>query len=106
MGPLYRVLLPVFLVLTAALAVAWAQPAPRTPWTTSRIQGTPEPPHPYRVEWAFPKLTFREPIFLVRAPGIDRWFLGERFGMIYTFPKDPKVEKPDICLDLKKDIHS
>src|SRR5215469_931968 len=36
--------------------------AVRTPWTTSRITGSPDPPHPYRIVRAFPKLTFKNPI--------------------------------------------
>lgn len=90
----------------AACTVATAHAATRVPWTTSKIRGTPEPPRPYRSERAFPKLTFREPMFLVRAPGVERWFLGERFGKIFSFPKDPKVEKADLALDLKADVHS
>jgi hypothetical protein len=27
----------------------------------------------YRVERAFPRLTFREPVFLARTGGIERW---------------------------------
>jgi len=99
-------ILPAFLALLAALSGAGAEPATRIPWQTSRIKGTPEPPHPYRSERAFPRLTFREPMFLVRAPGIDRWFLGERFGTIYSFPKNANVAKADIVLDLKKEVHS
>lgn len=97
------------LLVLGVVAVSWglsAEASKRVPWTTSRVKGTPEKPPPYRSERAFPKLTFREPIFLVRAPGIDRWFLGERFGTIYSFPKDPKVTKADVALDIKKDIHS
>jgi putative heme-binding domain-containing protein len=94
--------------LTALLhdhAVA-GPPAKRVSWTASKVHGTSEPPHPYRVERVFPKLTFNEPVFLAHAPGISRWFLGERFGKIYSFPKNNDVEKADLVLDLKKDIHS
>ena len=76
----------------------------RVAWTTSRIKGTPEPPHPYRSERAYPKLTFHEPVFLVRTNSIDRWFLGERLGKIYSFPKNPKVEKADLVIDLTTEI--
>src|SRR5438552_17344737 len=75
----------------------------RVPWTTSRIKGTPEPPPPYRAERAYPKLTFREPVFLVRTSAIDRWFVGERLGKIYSFPKKSDVEKADLVVDLTKD---
>src|SRR5205809_8132071 len=75
----------------------------RVPWTTSRIKGTPEPPPPYRAERAYPKLTFREPVFLVRTNAIDRWFVGERLGKIYSFPKKPDVDKADLVIDLTKE---
>jgi len=97
---------PALLALGASCGLLGAEPVTRVPWNGSRIQGTPEPPPPYRSERAFPRLTFKEPMFLVRAEGINRWFLGERFGTIYSFPKDPKVEKADVVLDLKKELKS
>src|SRR5947209_19834528 len=54
----------------------------RTPWTTSRIRGSPEPPHPYRIERAFPKLSFKNPLLLTRAPGTERLFIAEQAGKI------------------------
>ena len=32
--------------------------AARTPWTTSRVVGSPDPPPPFRVVRAFPNLKF------------------------------------------------
>jgi len=84
---------------------AAAQEAKRVPWTTSRIKGTPEPPHPYRAERAYPKLTFRNPVFLARTSSIDRWFLGEQFGKIYSFRKNSNVEKAELVVDLTTDLH-
>lgn len=105
--PTYRLfVLSTILACSAGCWLTAAEPAKRVPWTTSRIRGTPDRPRPYRSERAFPKLTFREPMFLVRAPGIDRWFLGERFGKIFSFTKDQKVEKADLVLDIKADVHS
>src|SRR5712692_3009546 len=49
----------------------------RTPWTTSRITGSPEPPLPYRTERVFPKLTFKNPLLIRSAPGTERLFVGE-----------------------------
>lgn len=40
----------------------------RTPWTTSRIKGSPTPPAPYKTERIFPKLQFRNPVLLSAAP--------------------------------------
>ena len=58
-------LLPAFLAITTH-----AQQRP--PWTTSRIQGTPEPPPPYVVERLYPSLTFKKPLDIKPIPGADR----------------------------------
>src|SRR5262245_31368294 len=78
----------------------------RTPWTTSRLTGSPEPPHPYRIERAFPKLHFNNPLLLATAPGMNRFFVGEQYGKIFSFPIDPNCSKADLCLDLTTELHS
>src|SRR5260370_2022874 len=78
----------------------------RTPWTTSRITGSPEPPHPYRVERVFPKLGFKNPLLITNAPGTDRLFVGEHAGKLYSFPKDQTRDKPDLFLDLTTELQS
>jgi putative heme-binding domain-containing protein len=80
--------------------------AQRIPWTTSRIVGSPEPPPPYRIERAFPKLTFKNPLLLTSAPGTDRFFLCEQAGKIFSFRNDPKVARADLFLDLTTEVHS
>src|SRR4051812_37072347 len=52
-----------------AAAPLWVRPAggaaartgtpARVPWTTSRLVGSPEPPPPYRVARAYPKINFK-----------------------------------------------
>jgi uncharacterized repeat protein (TIGR03806 family) len=74
----------------------------RTPWTTSNIHGAPDPPAPYRTERVFEKLKFAEPLEMVSAPGSDRLFVVERYGKIYSFPNDPRVEQAELFLDLGK----
>ena len=80
----------------------------RAPWTTSRLTGSPEPPAPYRLDRAFPKLTFDHPLEIVRAPGLDRIFVvehvKERQGRIVSFPNDPACAKVDVALDLPREI--
>jgi uncharacterized repeat protein (TIGR03806 family) len=78
----------------------------RTPWTTSRIQGSPEPPPPYKIERAFPKLTFTNPLLLTTAQGLNRFFVCEQAGKIFSFPIDPDVAKADLVIDLAKELHS
>src|SRR3954454_14670261 len=78
----------------------------RAAWTTSRIKGAPEPPPPYRIERAFPALTFKNPLLLARAPGGKRLFVGEQAGKIYSFPEDSAAGKKDLFLDLAAEVHS
>jgi putative heme-binding domain-containing protein len=80
--------------------------AERVPWTTSRVTGSPEPPPPYRIERAFPKLTFKNPLLITNAPGTERLFVGEHAGKLYSFPQDADVAKPDLFLDLTTELHS
>jgi len=79
----------------------------RVPWTTSKVNGSPEPPAPYRTENAFPKLQkFAEPLDLTNVPGGERLAVAERRGKIYSFLVNPKAEKADLVLDLKKTIYA
>jgi uncharacterized repeat protein (TIGR03806 family) len=78
----------------------------RVPWKTSRLTGSPEPPPPYRIERAFPKLTFKNPLLITSAPGTDRLFVGEHAGKLYSFPDDPTCAKADLFLDLTTELHS
>jgi len=63
--------------------------------------GSLEPPSPYRVEPAFGKLRFHQPVVLTRAPGTTRLFLAELQGRIYSFENDPAVLAADLCFDLR-----
>jgi uncharacterized repeat protein (TIGR03806 family) len=78
----------------------------RVPWTTSRVVGSPDPPHPYRIERAYPKLTFRNPLLMARAPGGKRLFVGEHYGKIFSFPDDQNCAKADLFIDLPKEIRT
>jgi len=87
------------------LSAAAPQEVPnRVPWTTSRLTGSPEPPPPLRSEPAFPKLKFARPLALVPFPGGKRYVLVEEKGVLYTFRNDPACEKPDLFIDLTKEI--
>ena len=55
----------------------------RVPWTTSRVQGTPDPPRPYRTQLAFPDLKFTEPLEVTQVPGTKLLGVAERGGVIY-----------------------
>ncbi|MEM7231021.1 MAG: PQQ-dependent sugar dehydrogenase [Planctomycetota bacterium] len=73
----------------------------RTPWTTSKIQGTPEAPPPFSVEVAFPSLRFEKPSVLVPVPSSERLLVASLHGPIHTFSRqDPS--RTDLFLDLRK----
>jgi uncharacterized repeat protein (TIGR03806 family) len=78
----------------------------RVPWATSRITGSPEPPHPYRIERVFPKLAFKNPLLITNAPGTERLFVGEQAGKLFSFPRDAVRDKPDSFLDLTTEFDS
>jgi glucose/arabinose dehydrogenase len=43
--------------------------------TTSKVVGSPDPPHPFRVAPAYPKLKIDKPVFVLNQPGSDRMWL-------------------------------
>ncbi|SIO32864.1 Glucose/arabinose dehydrogenase, beta-propeller fold [Singulisphaera sp. GP187] len=82
-----RVLVPL-LLLVPTTAQADDQPAGgkpfglerRLPWNDSRVVGSPEPPAPYKVVRAFPKLTIKQPLSLTPEPGTNRLFILQHLG--------------------------
>src|SRR5215467_8754617 len=81
----------VWLAIAAPLRSKDGEPAKggRTPWKTSRVVGSPDPPPPYKVVRAFPKLKFEHPLLMARPPGSDRLFVGEQAGVLYSFSNKP-----------------
>jgi putative heme-binding domain-containing protein len=75
-------------------------PPRRAAWTTSRINGTPDPPPPYIVEPAF-DLTFEQPLDLAAMPGTNRLFVAEQQGRIHSFPNRKDIQTKDLVVDLK-----
>jgi uncharacterized repeat protein (TIGR03806 family) len=84
------------IALLLALALS---AAPRVPWTTSRVAGSPEPPSPYRTERAFPNLQLDHPSVITSAPGSDRFFVGLEDGRILSFVNNPAVSQTELFLD-------
>src|SRR6187455_2046542 len=69
----------------------------RTPWTTSRVIGSPDPPLPYTVEKIFTNVTWQQPLFITAEPGTDRLFVVQQGG---------ETHKPSRILQLRDDPHS
>ena len=101
----YRSLPAIFVAfgcLIGALAYAEDKPSSRLPWTTSRVQGTPEAPDPYRIVQAFPHLRFEKPTSIEEIVGADRLLITEREGKIFSFPKAAEIRQPDLVVDLRE----
>ncbi len=79
----------------------------RVPWTASKVVGTPDPPHPYRLEQAFPKLKFFEPLAFAPIPGGDRLLIAERPGKIWAFKNDAGTtsEQRELALDVAHSVY-
>jgi hypothetical protein len=83
---------PAFFAISFFLVASFANAAdtpiaPRGVWKTSRIQGTPEPPEPYRIVPSFPKLKFERPTSIEQITGSNRLLITEMNGKIFSFPQ-------------------
>ncbi|MBL9190480.1 MAG: PQQ-dependent sugar dehydrogenase [Opitutaceae bacterium] len=95
-------LLALLLLLAAPLPAAEI-PAARAPWNTSAIRGTPEAPPPFRVERAFPNLTFAQPIEVAPLPGTDRLVVVELGGKLRSFRAgDENASETDLFGDVAR----
>jgi uncharacterized repeat protein (TIGR03806 family) len=74
-------------------------------WTTSRVKGSPEPPAPYRMSKAFPKVRFNEPLEVAAIPGRKAWLVAERAGKVFTFANDPAAQEKSLVIDVKQTIY-
>ena len=91
-----------YLLLLAIVLPGWRALAAeaRVPWTTSRIEGSPEPSKPFVAERALPNLRLTDALELAAVPGTDRLLVVERRGKISSFPLRADVESPDLIVDL------
>ncbi len=82
--------------------------AKRTPLTTSKLIGTPEPPPPYRVKRIYPDLAFSHPLGVMHQPGSDRlwvWTQGQdgNGGKILRFVDTPDARETELVYEADKD---
>ncbi|MEQ2009784.1 MAG: PQQ-dependent sugar dehydrogenase [Limisphaerales bacterium] len=87
--------------LSLALTAA-SHAAPRTPWTTSRVTGSPNPPAPFAVERVFPGISFNNPVDIAPLPGSDRWVVAEQGGKLWSFRATAGVIERELALDWPK----
>jgi len=99
-----------FLGLRFPFGVAWLlasfvaglSAAQRTPWTTSRVTGSPNPPAPLAVERVFPGIKFENPVDFAPLPRGDRWVVADQGGRLWTFRNTPGATERELALDWPK----
>ncbi len=62
--------------------------AERIPWTTSKIQGSPEPPPPYQAEVIWPHISFTNGLDITLLASEEKLFITEQHGKIWWLPAD------------------
>ena len=85
-----------FILITTGLHAAELS---REAWTTSRIEGSPEPPKPYVVEQVFQQLKFENVVEMVPMDG--RLYVYTRWGKIWSFPEVDNPNKAHLFGDLE-----
>ena len=81
------------------LAAEGQNPPARQPWTTSRVQGSPVAPEPFRLAPAFANLQFQLPTSIEESPS-GRLLVTQRDGKIFSFPNQADVRSADLVADL------
>jgi len=81
--PIAVTLLLLSLIATVS---AGAQTIARTPWTTSRVEGSPEPPKPFTTVPVFTGLELREALEMIAVPGQNRMLVIEKGDEFSPFP--------------------
>ena len=74
---------------------------PAATWTSSRINGTPDPPPPYRTEQVFADVSLENPTEMIRIPGTDRWCVLQLNGTVVSF-RDGGNRDLTTMVELKK----
>ena len=86
------------------LPLANAQSTKRVPWDGSRMASSPISTLPLVTARAFPNLKFRQPVEIRYNEVLNRFFVLELEGLLYSFPPDELVERADLVYDLRANI--
>ncbi len=77
---------------------------PRPAWTTSHVQGSPDPRLPFEVEEVFDGLSFYAPVVVQQVPGTKQYLIGELCGRIYWIDENNPENDPVLAIDLFPDM--
>jgi putative heme-binding domain-containing protein len=82
--------------LLPTLLLAQAQP-----WSTSRVQGKPEPPHAFVTEQVLASVSLQNVTDMVPGPGLAQWLIAENGGKIWCVSQESPEPKADLAIDIK-----
>lgn len=71
------------------------------PWTTSRVQGSPEPPHAFVSEQVFANIALSNVTDMVPVPGSGQWLIAENGGKVWCVPNEHAAAKAEVAIDMK-----
>jgi glucose/arabinose dehydrogenase/mono/diheme cytochrome c family protein len=83
----------------------------RVLWTHSHVVGSPNPPPPYQVKRAFPKLTFNQPLSVITEPGSGDLLVTSHDGgyegpaHIVRLKNRPDADKTEPFLDINRIVY-
>ena len=97
---------PAALALSVAmlLPLAKGEAANRLAWDGSRMSSSPIPSPPLITVPAFPKLKFHQPVEIRYNKVLNRFFVLELEGQVYSFPPEESVQKADLVYDMRAHI--
>ncbi|MDP7206731.1 MAG: PQQ-dependent sugar dehydrogenase, partial [Pirellulaceae bacterium] len=88
-----------FSLLVVATAHGQSGIDQRTPWETSRVEGTPDPPLPYMTRIAFPNQQFLEPLATGQLPGMPYLLVLQRPGQLFAISSDRDSGEKHLVLE-------
>ncbi len=100
-----RLSLLALLVVVTATACGQAPSSRVTPWTASRVTGSPEPPLPYKTTRVFSKVELNHPTDITWLPDAKKWIANHAGGHIVSFDNDPENAVATHLMHLS-DVHS
>jgi len=97
-------------LFVSALSRLAAEDAPARPprplWKNDKLLGSPEPPAPYGIEKAFPRIEWKAPMYIAPEPGTDKlWIVlqggeKERPSRILRIQDDPEAAATETVLEV------
>lgn len=72
-----------------------------TPWTTSRVQGSPNPPLPYTTQRVFTKVILDRPTNISWLPSAQKWIANHAGNKIVTFDNETEDATAEPLLNLR-----